>query len=136
TAVTPDIEIQPPFFPGGGDDLVPFNLPGGLGFRSTTGTAENRNSKQENQKHKTNTPYSIHECIPCNDARLNDLRIQTDGFLICRLSFSSFRRKRGLIVTPVKTGVHPSRPFNLDTVFQRYDELSLCLKVRDFNHPR
>jgi hypothetical protein len=26
----------------------------------------------------------------------------------------------GLIVTPVKTGVHP-RPLNLDTVFQRYD---------------
>ncbi|MGH7783733.1 MAG: hypothetical protein ACREO5_07830 [Candidatus Binatia bacterium] len=29
-------------------------------------------------------------------------------------------RHSGVIVTPVKTGVHP-HPLNLDTVFQRYD---------------
>jgi len=44
-----------------------------------------------------------------------------------------FRLSR-LIVTPVKTGVHP-HPRNLDTVFQRYDGPSYRLKTRDINHP-
>ena len=58
-------------------------------------------------------------------------------------------RHSGLIVTPVKTGVHPHPltwiPFSngmtdavrhLDAGLSLHDELSLRLKAKDFNHPR
>jgi hypothetical protein len=44
--------------------------------------------------------------------------MSTENRLPFRLSRES--GNPGLIVTPVKTGVHP-HPVNLDSVFQRYD---------------
>ena len=59
------------------------------------------------------------------------------------MRFLSVTASYPLIVTPVKTGVHP-HPLNLDTVFQRYDGPFLRLKhvlstaegAREFNHFR